>query len=187
MKHLSLNDDKQLKAMVRQSHFDTVKRKQDESALNRLNEMTFDRLAHQRAQNSLEVENLIRQGQREQFKQDVSMDLKQKNQQKMLARQQEIMEKEEWKRCFDYQTQKELKSMHDRNIYYDNIHQKMKRNINHFQIGANKQSALQFAEGQQRAYSNLGTAENDLNNNIKIKMHQQTQNDANKSYENHQS
>ena len=42
------------------------------------------------------------------------------------------MDKEEWKKCFDYQTQKELKSIHDRNRYYNDINEKMKRNINAF-------------------------------------------------------
>lgn len=58
------------------------------------------------------------------------------------------MDKEEWKRCFDYNTQKELKSMHDRNHYYERINEKMKRNINNFQVAANKQNTLQFNDGQ---------------------------------------
>lgn len=57
------------------------------------------------------------------------------------------MEKEEWKRCFDYQTQKELKSMHDRNQYYQNINERMKRNINAFQKGTNKSDAMQYNDG----------------------------------------
>lgn len=58
--------------MVRQSHFDIVKRKYDESHLNRLNELQQDRIAQERAKLSLEQESLMRQGQREQLKYDVS-------------------------------------------------------------------------------------------------------------------
>ena len=50
----------------------------------------------------------------------------------MLAKRQEQMEKEEWKRYFDQYTQKELKSLNDRNHYYEKINEKMKRNINNF-------------------------------------------------------
>ena len=64
MKQRSTVDDRNLKAFVRRNHDDNVKRKADESSLDRLNQLQVDRLAHERARQSLEWESQFRREQR---------------------------------------------------------------------------------------------------------------------------
>lgn len=71
--------------------------------------------------------------------------------------------------------------MHDRNLYYEKVNEKMKRNINHFQVGANKQSALHFADGQRWNNSYFSETEA-VNNQRALRVHEQTQSDANATY-----
>ena len=54
MQQRSNVDDRNLKALVRQNHNDNVRRKMDENTLQRVNELQVDRMAHERARQSLE-------------------------------------------------------------------------------------------------------------------------------------
>lgn len=94
------------------------------------------------------------------------------------------MDKEEWKKCFDYQTQKELKNLHDRNQYYERVNEKMKRNINNFQKGTNKSDAIQYADGQRlNQYSGGGYP---APNSRALRQHELAQSNANGMYANDQ-
>ena len=65
MKQLSKNDQMNLNALVNQNHYENVKRKHDENFLNKQNDLQFDRMAYERAKQSLEHESMLKQGQRE--------------------------------------------------------------------------------------------------------------------------
>ena len=82
MGQISKIEDKNLKALVRLNHDENLKQKRNMNDLNRSNDLMMDRVAQERAQQSLQAEANHRLNLKMQLQNEQQKDLNIKNQQK---------------------------------------------------------------------------------------------------------